>query len=59
MLEKNRLIHPERRKSRVRHEQYAQVDPNAEITTAFINQAVSHAEGQNGPPAEDGERGYR
>ena len=59
MLEKNRLIHPERRKSRVRHEQYKQVDPNAEITTAFINQAVSHTEGRNGPPPEDGKNSYR
>ena len=53
MLEKNRLIHPERKRSRTRHDHFAQVDPNAENTSAFINQAVSQAEGAPEPPAPE------
>lgn len=53
MLEKNRLIHPERKKSRTRRDHFAQVDPNAEITSAFINQAVSQAEGVPDPSTRE------
>ena len=45
MLEKNKFINPNRKSKKVLHGNYARIDPNAEITSAFINQAISQVDG--------------
>ena len=45
MLEKNKFINPNRKSKKVLHGNYARIDPTAEITSAFINQAISQVDG--------------
>ncbi len=45
MLEKNNLIHPGRPKHKRQQRVGAAVDPHAEMTSAFINQAITSTEG--------------
>ncbi|MBE6906808.1 hypothetical protein [Marasmitruncus massiliensis] len=45
MLEKNSLIHPGRKKRSRQRKVDAAVDPHAEMTNAFINQAITSTEG--------------
>lgn len=45
MLEKNNLIHPDRKVSKRRHSNFEQVDPHAELVNAFINQTITSVEG--------------
>ncbi|MFR1110779.1 MAG: hypothetical protein ACLSDO_06575, partial [Anaerotruncus colihominis] len=53
-FEKNRYIHPEGPGRKILHGNYARIDPNAEVTSAFINQAISQVEGyRNGTPIVD------
>ena len=54
MLEKNRLIHPGRRR---KQRSSCGVDPNAEIMSAFINQTISQAEGFHDGVPLTGEEG--
>lgn len=53
MIEKNRLINMghEPKRNKALHGNYAHIDPNAEISSAFINQAISQVDGyDNGCP---------
>lgn len=53
-FEKNRYIHPEGPGRKILHGNYARIDPNGEVTSAFINQAISQVEGyRNGTPIVD------
>ncbi|MDD4760366.1 MAG: hypothetical protein PHU66_06075 [Bacteroidaceae bacterium] len=45
LLEKNSLIHPDRKRPKRHHSNFEQVDPHAEMVNAFINQTVTSAEG--------------
>lgn len=49
MLEKNSLIHPNRRKSRRRRNNFEQVDPHSELANAFINQTITSVDGYEDP----------
>lgn len=56
MFEKNKLIHPGKHKDKLLHGNYAKVDPHAEFTSAFINQAITqidHFDGVTPIPSEE------
>ncbi len=47
MLENDRLVNLTKKKNKILHGNYAKEDPHAEFTSAFINQAITQAEGHH------------
>ncbi|MEM1485932.1 hypothetical protein V6615_13840 [Oscillospiraceae bacterium PP1C4] len=45
MNEENKMMNLSRKKNKMLHGNYTKIDPHAQITSAFINQAITQVDG--------------